>query len=269
MKRIKKLILNISNLIFYGRYKKEMAYMNKKSNFKEYIFKLIISAILFYILYFLLFEKILISCILTSVTTIFYINQVYLNKKKIEYENYLLSEFSIYTSQTAMLINFNNVYSSLNKVIEFLGEPLKSDLEKVIEDIRNNKSMLEAFEPFNKKYNNRVLTQFNKALVIFADNGDSEANITLHHINEQLNELKILKDRYLKFKTGWRTSYYVVVFMALSMPLLLKRVIPDIYFNFINNWGGILLTIIIILNLFISKMVEEKYRDQNIGEGGY
>jgi hypothetical protein len=269
MKKIKNMLLKISNLLFYGRYKKEMKDINKNSNFKEYVIKIILSLIVFFIVYFLLFEKIVISVGLTIVTSMFYINQIYLNKKKIEYENYLLAQYSIYTTQTAMLINFNNVYSSLNKVIQFLDQPLKRDVEQVIIDIKNNKSLIDAFEPFNKKYNNRILTQFNKALVIFADNGDSEANITLHHINEQLNELKILKDKYLRFKSGWRNSYYIVVFMALSMPLLLKWVIPDIYFNFIYSWGGILLTAIIFINLFVTKIVEEKYRDQNIGEGGY
>ena len=85
MKKIKNMLLKISNLLFYGRYKKEMKDINKNSNFKEYVIKIILSLIVFFIVYFLLFEKIFISVGLTIVTSMFYINQIYLNNLKFEY----------------------------------------------------------------------------------------------------------------------------------------------------------------------------------------
>lgn len=72
---------------------------------------------------------------------------------------------------------------------------------------------MESFNYFNQKYNNRIITLFNQTLELFDEHGNSDANTVLHIISEEMNMLKIKKDRYLKFKREWRLNFYVVIFM--------------------------------------------------------
>jgi hypothetical protein len=53
------------------------------------------------------------------------------------------------------------------------------------------------------------------------------------------------------------------------MPIILKLMIPDIYSNYMNAFGSVVMIIIIFVNLIIIKKIEVIYRNQSIGEGGY
>lgn len=57
--------------------------------------------------------------------------------------------------------------------------------------------------------------------------------------------------------------------MCLSMPILLKLTIPDVYLSFMNSFGSIVMVIIFIINLFIIAKIEKVYSDLSIGEDGY
>ena len=81
--------------------------------------------------------------------------------------------------------------------------------------------------------------------------------------------LKIKKDKFLKYKKEWRLNFYVIAILSLVMPLILRAMIPDIYSEFMNSFGTIVMIIVLAINLFVIKKVETIYRDQNIGEGGY
>ncbi|MDD4375547.1 MAG: DUF4239 domain-containing protein [Clostridia bacterium] len=269
-RKIKNLFKNINRILFYQKYKRTYNYMLKQTTFKEYIFKFIVVLTITILSMYLIFPKIIYSLIIAFVITIFYINQIYLNSKKINYEKYLLTQLTIYTSQMSLLLTFNNVYKSLNDVVKFLGEPIKGDLIKVIRKIEEGNSITESFKEFNIKYNNRTISLFNQTLEIFDNHGDSDSEEVLHNISEELNMLKIRKDKFLKYKGEWRVNFYVVLFLCISMPIILKAMIPTIYTDFMETIGNVVMVgIIIIINLFIVNNVEKTYRDQNIGEGGY
>ena len=55
--------------------------------------------------------------------------------KKINYEYFLLCELCNYTQNMSLLLKTNNVYQSLNNVLEYIENPIRKDLEKVIEKI--------------------------------------------------------------------------------------------------------------------------------------
>ena len=57
--------------------------------------------------------------------------------------------------------------------------------------------------------------------------------------------------------------------MCLSMPILLKITMPDIYLSFMNSFGSMVMAIIILINLFIINKIEKVYSDLSIGEEGY
>jgi len=266
---IKNTFKKINNMFFYGRYKGTYNYINQKSSIKEYIIKLLFIFAIISIFLFLLFNNLVYSIIISFILSIFFLNEIVLNIKKINYETYILSQLSIYTSQVSLLVSYNNIYSSLKEVLEFVEEPIKSDLKDVINNINKGKKINKSFENFNRKYNNRTVTLFNQTLELFDEHGDSDAGTVLQIISEELNMLKIKKDKFLKYKKEWRLNFYVIAILSLVMPLILRAMIPDIYSEFMNSFGTIVMIIVLAINLFVIKKVETIYRDQNIGEGGY
>lgn len=168
-----------------------------------------------------------------------------------------------------MFVTYNNVYSSLKETIKFLSYPIKEDLETVIKNIENGKSINDSFVDFNEKYNNKTITLFNQSLELFDKFGASDAGDVLHLISNELNNLKIKKDRFYRFKKEWRLNFYIVVFMSLSMPILLKFTMSDIYNSFMNSFGAIVMIVIFVINLFIINKVEKVYADLSVGEEGY
>lgn len=268
--KIKQFINKLSNKYFYGKYKNQIySYENKKISLIDYLIKVIFIFGVITLFLTLIFTNIWYCLAISSIVTIFLINRIILNGKKIEYQYYVLSQLTIYVSQVSMFINYNNVYSSLKECLRFLSYPLKDDLSKVIKKIDSGKTISEAFEEFNEKYNNKTITLFNQSLELFDNFGSSDANDVLHIISDELNDLKIKKDRFHRFKKEWRLNFYVVVFMCLSMPILLKLTMSDIYLGFMNSFGSIVMIIIFILNLFIINKIEKVYADLSIGEEGY
>ena len=269
LNKIKNTFKRINNKFFFGRYNSTYKYINKKTSLKEYIIKFLFSFILIGAFLYFLFNNIISAVIVSFVLTIFIINEIQLNNKKLNYENYILSELTIYTSQMSLLVSYNNIYSALKEVTTFLSNPVKEDLLNVILKIDKGISITEAFNEFNEKYNNRTITLFNQTLELFDSHGDSDASTVLEVISDEMNMLKVKKDKFLRFKKEWRLNFYVVVVLCLVMPLILKAMIPDIYNDFMGSFGTIVMIGIIIMNLFVIKKVEMIYRDQSIGEGGY
>lgn len=267
--RIKTFFNNINNKYFFGRYKGTYKYINKESNIKEYIIKFIFIYALIFCFLFLLFNNLYYVLGISFVVTIFFLNEVILNSKKISYETYILSQLTIYTSQMSLLVAYNNIYSALKEVVSFLDYPVRDDLENVIRKIDSGISITKSFSEFNEKYNNRTITLYNQTLELFDEHGDSDAGTVLQIISEEMNMLKIKKDKYFKYKKEWRLNFYVVLILSLVMPLILRAMIPDIYTNYMASFGSLVMIGVLVMNLFIIKKVETIYRDQSIGEGGY
>ena len=267
--RIKSILKKLNDIFLFGKYKNTYKYVNKKTSVKEYIIKFLAIYIFLTLFLYVIFDNIIYALIISIVLTIFFINSILLNVKKITYESYILSQLTIYTSQMSLLVSYNNIYSSLKEVIKFLDYPVKDDLIDVINKINKGKSINESFLDFNIKYNNRTITLFNQTLEIFDEHGDSDAGTVLQIISEEMNMLKIKKDKFFKYKKEWRLNFYVVVILSLVMPLILRFMINDIYTNFMASFGSLVMIGVLLLNLFVINKVEIIYRDQTIGEGGY
>ena len=268
--KIKNFFKKISDKFLYGNYSKNIyIFENKKISIVDYILKFLLIWLVLFLSLMLIFTNFIYSIVISLIITIFMINRIILNAKKIEYQYYILSQLSIYVSQVSMFVNYNNVYTALKETIRFLGTPLKEDLQKVIDNIANGMNILDSFKSFNEKYNNKTITLFNQSLDLFDNYGSSDASNVLQIISEELNDLKIKKDKFYKFKKEWRLNFYVVVFICLSMPILLKITMPDIYLAFMNSFGSMVMAIIMLINLFIINKVEKVYSDLSIGEEGY
>lgn len=61
-------------------------------------------------------------------------------------------------------------------------------------------TITDAFKEFNERYNNRTITLYNQTLELFDEHGDSDAGTVLQIISEELNMLKIKKDKFFKYK---------------------------------------------------------------------
>lgn len=268
MEKIKSFFKNLNNKFFFGKFNNTYSYVHKQTTVKEYLIRFVFLFILISAFLYLLFNNIFYTLIVAFCLTIFFINEIYLNKQKIEYESYILSQLTIYTSQMSLLVSYNNIYGALKEVTRYVDSPVKEDLEKVIKKIDKGKSITKAFEEFNEKYNNRTITLFNQTLDLFDEHGNSDAEIVLEIVSEEMNTLKVKKDKYFKYKKEWRLNFYVVALLSLAMPLILRTMIPDIYLDFMNSFGKFILIGIFIVNILVIKKVESIYRDQTIGEGG-
>lgn len=270
IKKIKMFFKMLNNKFFYGKYSTDISYFqNKKIRLSDYLIKIIFIYIIITLFLTLVFPNVIYCLILSAVLTIFLINIIILNSKKIEYQYFVLSQLTIYASQVSMFVTYNNVYSSLKETLRFLSYPIKDDLEQVIKSIENGMSISDSFTDFNEKYNNKTITLFNQSLELFDKFGNSDAGDVLHLISDELNSLKIKKDKFYRFKKEWRLNFYVVVFMCLSMPILLKFTMSDIYNSFMNSFGTIVMIVIFIINLIIINKIEKVYSDLSIGEEGY
>lgn len=260
----------IRNILFFSSYKnKLLEYENKEVKLVDYIYKILGTFIVFLFLFYLVFTNWYYIIFLSITCSFFLINIVLINTIKIKYEYYILSQLTIYASQLSMLIAYNNVYSSIDKTKDYLGEPLRSDLILVQKSISAGKSIKDSFLNFNYKYNNKTITLFNQSLDLYDKYGSSEAGKVLKILSEDINNLKVKKDKFLRYKREWRIQYYVVVIMCLSMPVLLNFSMNQLYNDFMNSFGNIVMSIIIFINLLVIYKVEQIYSDLNISEGGY
>lgn len=268
--KIKTFLNKINSCFFFSNYRnKFLKYENKQVKLKDYVFKIFAFLIIFYIVFSLVFSNYIFILISSVVCTFFIINIILLNSIKIKYEYYILSQLTIYASQLSLLITYNNVYSSIDKTRELVGEPLKSDLNKVLKYINSGMSIKDSFKEFNYRYNNKTITLFNQSLDLYDKFGSSQAGQVLQILSEDINNLKVKKDKFLRYKKEWRTQFYVVVFMCLAMPILLNLSMTEIYTDFMNSFGNYVMSIIIAINLFVIYKVENIYSDLNISEGGY
>ena len=156
--KIKRFFNKLSNKYFYGNYNNQiLSYENKKTSLIDYIIKILFIWFVTTLCLLLIFPNIYLSIVIGIVVTIFLINTIILNAKKIEHQYFVLSQLTIYVSQVSMFINYNNVYSSLKETLRFLSYPLKDDLEKVIKNIESGMTISDSFKSFNAKYNNNFI----------------------------------------------------------------------------------------------------------------
>lgn len=264
----KPFLKRINDKYFYGSYRKQSAYIGQSLTLSQYFIYFIKYFIFSFIAMFLIFPNVFYTVITSIIVALYLMNEVSMNAKKISYEYFLLCELCNYTQNMSLLLKTNNVYKSLGACLEYVQNPVRRDLEKVIEKMDDGLSVIEAFQDFNEKYNYRTVTLFNQVLDLIDKEGSAEAESMLYLISKELGELRVKKDRFLKFKKEWRAQYYVVLCLCLVLPILLKYMISDIYVEYMKSWGNYIMFVIIGINLFVISKVEGIYRNQDIGDGG-
>lgn len=267
-KNKKNFLQRLNDKYFYGSYRKQSAYIGQSLTMKQYLIFFVKYFIISFICMFMIFPNIFYTVLTSLIVAVYLMNEVSMNAKKINYEYFLLCELCNYTQNMSLLLKTNNVYQSLNNVLEYVENPIRKDLEKVIEKIDDDVPINEAFQEFNEKYNYRTVTLFNQTLDLIDKQGNSESESMLYLISKELGDIRIKKDRFLKFKKEWRSQFYVVLFLCLVLPVLLKYMIADIYIEYMTAWGNYIMFAVIGLNLFIISKVEGIYRNQDIGDGG-
>lgn len=264
----KTFLQKLNEKYFYEAYRRQNAEIGKSLSLKQYfVYFIKYFAIIFTCLY-LIFPSLIYALIATILCTFFMLNEISMNAKKMNYEYYLLCELCNYTQNMSLLLKTKNVYNSLIECCKFVGEPIKGDLQKVIKKIDNNESVKDAFQEFNEKYNYRTVTLFNQTLDLIDGQGNSKSESMLYLISKELGDIRVKKDRFLRFKKEWRTQYYVVLVLCMVLPIMLKYMIPDIYSGYMETMGNYIMFGVIIANMYVIKKVESIYRNQDIGDGG-
>lgn len=267
-KNTKSFFQRLNDKYFYGSYRRQSAYMGQSLTIKQYLAYFVKYFIIAFIAMALVFTNMFYAGISAVIVAFFLMNEVSMNAKKISYEYFLLCELCNYTQNMSLLLKTHNVYQSLNNVLEYVENPIRKDLERVIEKIDAEMPINEAFQEFNEKYNYRTITLFNQTLDLIDKQGNSESESMLYLISRELDDIRIKKDRFLKFKKEWRSQFYIVLILCLVLPVLLKYMIPEIYVQYMNEWGNFIMFGVIAVNLYIISKVEGIYRNQDIGDGG-
>lgn len=253
---------------FYESYRKQSEAAGRNLSVTQYLANFVKYFVILFVGLFLIFPSWVYALIWALICTIFMMNEISLNSKKMSYDSFVLSELCNYTQQMSLLLKTNNVYNSLVAVLSFVSDPIKSDLEEVVKRIDQGKSVKEAFIPFNEKYNYRIVTLYNKTLSLIDNQGDSRSENMLYLISQELGSLRIKKDRFLRFKKEWRTQFYIVLVLCMVLPVMLKYMIPDIYIGYMTEMGNYIMFGVILVNMYVIRKVEEIYRNQDIGDGG-
>lgn len=253
---------------FFESYRRQNAAIGRKLSIKQYISYFLKYFIITFVALFLIFPSVWYALGAALLCTFFMLNEISMNVKIMSYEYFLLCELCNYTQNMSLLLKTKNVYNSLVACCDFIQDPIKTDLKKVIEKIDNNTPVKEAFQEFNEKYNYRTVTLFNQTLDLIDYQGNSKADSMLYLISKELSDIRVKKDRYLRFKKEWRAQYYIVLLLCMVLPVMLKYMIPDIYVGYMNSFGNYIMFGVIFVNMWVIKKIEGIYRNQDIGDGG-
>ena len=253
---------------FFESYRRQNEAAGRRLTGKQYFAAFIKYFVILFVGLYLIFPSPWYALASAIVCTIFMMNEISMNSKKMSYDYFVLCELCNYTQNMSLLLRTNNVYNALNACLKFVANPIKKDLQEVIKKIDNNMSVKDAFQEFNEKYNYRTVTLFNQTLDLIDRQGDSKSESMLYLVSKELGDIRIKKDRFLRFKREWRTQFYIVLVLCMVLPVLLKYMIPDIYVGYMQDMGNYIMFGVIIVNMFVIKKVEGIYRNQDIGDGG-
>lgn len=254
---------------FYESYRQKNEDIGQPLTIKQYLAYFVKYLIISFIGMYLIFPSLLYAIICSIVLAIFILNEVSMNAKVMGYEYYCLCELCNYTQNMTSLLRTNNVHNALVACCDFIGEPIRTDIIDALHKIDDDKmSVKDAFQPFNEKYNYRTVSLFNQTLDLIDQQGSSKAQSMLNLVSRELSDIRVKKDRYLKFKKEWRTQFYIILVLCMVLPIMLKYLIPDIYIGYMEDMGNYIMFGVILVNMYVIKKIEGIYRNQDIGDGG-
>ena len=185
---------------------------------------------------------------------------VYYRKRKRRDEIYdLLSEYINGTSNLA--ITFGDPINALRELVakDFVQEPIKSDVQKILLSVDNGLTLKQAFKNFENLYeNNPYLEFFHENLAMQSELG-GKMNDTLMDTAHDYDKALGLRIQGKNLKAAARSNFNKVRMMVGAVPLILMGFSYDYYLVFVESMiGKSVFTGIIIIGIYLSIQVERK-----------
>lgn len=187
--------------------------------------------------------------------------------KKRKHKNTILNAISVYISTTANLsMTFGNPVTAYKEMLKrnYIGEPIRSDVERLVLMVESNIPLKIAFKEFERKYdNNPYLKLFHQNLVVLAEKGGDQSK-SLFSISADYDAMLSKRHNFFNEKQKHKSNIYVQAAMALSTPIIFLILLNEYYQIFLSSTSGKLVLLLASLSVILSVLQAEREVDKDI-----
>lgn len=205
-----------------------------KTYFTYFLIGFAIGAVPLYLLY-----KNIVITIIGAVITGFIYPNLRINSSKGKYNDKIKNLLILYFKRFSSNLNsYNfNVRRSLESVVQDIDNPIRSDLEKVLIDIRQGKELKEAFEPFTKKYNYHGVKIFHDFVISVSEVG-SDKNHLLRNTAKKFSEKKYWQEKMITDNSKHLRERNLIGVTSILIIFLIMGVSMEYFNNFMSSVIG-------------------------------
>lgn len=184
------------------------------------------------------------------------------NRKLRRYQGNLQDLLKYVTNMIFFLQTGSNVLSALENVKKTVGEDVKKDIEKTI---RKLKEGAELDTSHFKKYEFPALDQFHQNLFIKYEQGGDAKDLFSQIQGNMVFELK-KRDELRKKRTGLALNIYILLGLVWLMGLILRLVVTDLWFIFLEYQLASLgiITVTMLLIMFTMRQTQKHALDISV-----
>lgn len=173
-----------------------------------------------------------------------------LNRKVNKYQSQLL-ELNKYASSTVFKLKSGmNIADAIYSVKDTVGDPIREDVEITLDYLNENQDI--STENF-KKYHFYAIDIFHQILTISYFFGGDAGELFNRPLKDMAFEIKH-RDKLQRNKDYIAMQIYMMMLMVLSIPMILRFLVEDLYAAFLSSGFGVLVAfafhLIVLINLF-------------------
>lgn len=235
---------------------------------RQYAIQITVFAVFGFIISYMYFYSIVISIIyaLAAISVIPYIT--YLRCKRI-YSEFIFEQIQVYTTNTIMEFAVTQSFvKSLEGVVQsgVLEDPVKADVELMINMAYENGTIDQALDYMNEKYDYYIVKNMHQLFLQITNEGSKDSGEALENMSLDIDMLveNVYRDRMDRAQFHKKFLQFGVILYLLVMMVQFMLGVSS-YIKLLDNWMvQVLLHLIIIINSFFL-LSGEKYYNQNVG----
>ena len=185
------------------------------------------------------------------------------------YSEFVFEQIQTYT--TNVIMEFSTTQSfvkSLEGVVEsgVLEDPIKADVEKMIQLSYENGTIDESLAYFESKYDFYRVKNMHQLFLQITNEGAKDASESLENMSLDIDILveSVYRDR--QDRESFQKKFIRFGLMLYGLIMLVQIILgQEVYLQFLNLWyGKLLLHFVVVLNSFFL-LKGEKYYNENVG----
>ena len=222
-----------------------------------------------FVITYLYFYSIVISLIYSFASVLAVPYLTYLRCKRV-YSEYIFEQIQVYTTNTIMEFSTTQSFvKALEGVIEsgVLEDPVKSDVQVMVDMAYENGTINESLVYFNEKYDYYIIKNMHQLFLQITNEGARDSSQALENMSLDIDMLVegVYRDRMdrAQFHKKFLTFGFVLYLMVMLVQLLLG---VDRYINLLKSSPIVkfLLHAIVLINTYFL-LNGEKYYNENVG----